>query len=159
MQKPKHPRAPKKPKKPSKYTEDFIRLGSRSSYYKTANLADFVEKIKILVAKKTNREVKSITLDEIYFTEYSMKLLAVVGTPNPTYEAEMKKYTEKTFPKYKKTMERYRKRLKVYQINKEVWDAWQLKQEEDRLLNQLKDIEVSLKEIEERRRVRVDSRE
>lgn len=126
-------------------------MGRRQSWAKDISLADLVARVRATAAKKTGRAPEDFSLDELFLYDYQFRMAVSKGIENPKYEAQLKRYKEVSVPKYKKALKRYHERMKVYLINKEVYDAWLLKRQEDELLEQIKSLEASLRSVEIKR--------
>lgn len=156
MEKPVKPRLPRKPASPRKRTRKYKDIGRTSAWGRRISLENVIRKMIDRTARKTGRNPEDVTVDEIFLTGFSASFEVWDGEENPKYEEQLAVYNEEKLPKFKKAMKRYEERMKQYEINLKVWEAWKLKQKEDRIRNRLAKAKKELEEVTRQKAVLVE---
>jgi hypothetical protein len=164
MKKPTKPKRPKKPSQPikDKITYELllnnISLNSIAGQGCTIPLLDLQRNILEKLNNKS-KKLSDIKAEELFIkTEYGYGLNSLFisvfrkqKTANLFYSNEFKEY-QKKFKKYEEDMNAYEVRIKQFNINLQLWAAWKIKEEQEKLEYEVSALQAKIKIIEERKK-------
>ena len=145
MKRPVKPRTPSKVVKPSEFEHKGRKVGSINSW-KGITLAQAIEKIVERTSRKLGIPIEEVDHSQIMLRQLMADIYGPSDKPNRKYNTQMKAYKESanTFPERKR---KFQKKLKQYEIEMRIYEAWCLKVKEDKLLTEKKNLETQISKI------------
>ena len=121
-------------------------------------LVDFnIQKNLLKAIKKYGKEIKTIDNENLFVkTRYSysgiqISVLTKQIVANNAFKRQHTEYLKK-LEKYQEDTKTYKDKIKQFNINMQVWAAWKIKEQQEKLENEISGLQDKIKKIEERKK-------
>lgn len=138
---------PRRPRKPSKVLYCFSSGRVLHEHGKAIRFMDVLKIILNEASKMMNIPKDKLNIDDCVIYRESL-YWDLGGLSQKLVDDHFPEKYGSNVRAYKKKMTAYKKKLKQYNINLKVWEAWNLKQRQDKIVDQMKQLEKRLAEIQ-----------
>lgn len=157
MKKPRLPKKPKKVYKPKEYSNQLTHETWFSTNSSTVlTLEELCASITQKYAKKLKLDASKVKPADIAIRDVCCTIGKFKLLRDPNFAKKQKSYL-KRLELAKGSLDSYEEQLKKYNIDLDIYNAWLVKQREDKLKDKLKSIEKKLDEVKREKKALLDT--